>query len=62
MHYVFLQAMDSAMLSLSLPQAEIIGFANSIDPDETAQWAVSSGSTLFDIYHFNFIYERLSKR
>ena len=35
-------------------------FANSIDPDETAQWAVSSGYTLFDIQSFNFTYKRLS--
>ena len=50
------------VLTLSLPQAIIIDFANSIDPDETAQWAVSSGSTLFDIQSFNFTYKRLSKR
>ena len=49
------------LLTLSLPQAIIIAFANSIDPDETAQWAVSSGSTLFDIQSFNFTYKRLSK-
>ena len=43
-------------LTLSLPQAIIVAFANSIDSDETAQWAVSSGSTLFDIQSFNFTY------
>ena len=30
-----------------------------MDPDETAQWAVSSGSTLFDIQSFTFTYKRL---
>ena len=30
--------------------------ANSIDSDKMAQWAVSSGSTLFDIQSFNFTY------
>ena len=40
-------------LTLSLPQAIIIAFPNNIDPDESAQWAVSSGSTLFDIQSFN---------
>ena len=33
-----------------------------MDPDETAQWAVSSGSTLFDIQSFKFTYKRVSKR
>ena len=37
-------------------------FANNIDPDETAQWAVSSGFILFDIHSFNFAYKRISKR
>ena len=37
-------------------------FANSIDPDETAQWAISFGSMLFDILSSNFTYKCLSKR
>ena len=49
-------------LTILLSQEIIIAFANSIDPDETAQWAVPSGSTLFDIQSFNFTYECLSKR
>ena len=49
-------------LTLSLPQAIIIGFCKQHRSKWDAHWAVSSGSTLFDIQSFNFTYNSLSKR
>ena len=50
-------------LTLSLPQAIIIVFCKQRRSRwDGSWWAVSSGSTLFDIQSFNFTYKLLSKR
>ena len=54
----------NSYITLSLPQAIIIGFANNIDPGEKAHMPmsrlISSESTLFDIQSFNFMYKFFS--
>ena len=46
---IYMVCLPRGSLTLSARQTKIDSFANSVDPDETARWAVSSGATLFAV-------------